>query len=86
MDRTYVVSRDASIQGDALPSFDRLPSQPWLDRQREDFNEDPAGYIVSAVVIIGGLNFLVAGAVVALVYGMVYLIRQRRSRNESSGT
>jgi len=57
-----------------------------LDRQREDFNEDPAGYIVSAVVIIGGLTFLVAGAVVALVYGMVYLIRQRRSRNESSGT
>ncbi len=85
-DGTYVVSRAAAIQGDALPPFDRLPSQPWLDRQREDFNEDPAGYIVSAVVIIGGLTFLVAGAVVALVYGMVYLIRQRRSRNESSGT
>jgi len=83
---TYVVSQATPIQADPLPAFDQLPSQPWLERQREDFDEDPAGYIVSAVVIVGFFILLSVGLLIALVCGIVYLVRQRRSANESTST
>jgi hypothetical protein len=82
----YVVDETRPIRADPLPQFDQLPSQPWLDRQREDFNEDPAGYIVSVVVIVGFLTFLVLGFVVAIAYGVAYAIRQSRSRKQSNRT